>query len=217
MPIMPDATLLAAGRMIKLTQQRELSPYVWCIRTKRDDWLFGLLSLRPRRFLSTFSHHLIIFRRAAARRCICRQAAHPMRHVRDAFAGSPTARAGRQGKACKAQQSRFDRSRSLRRQPSSRDQPPVSHRRDCRSAGQALDARGPICLFRESLRVQSRSPCRRKKHWLCAKQRSGRHRHGTAANGHYFRCGKLLARVRHLEALQGTIDRDPDSFPSTGG
>ena len=61
--------------MIKLTQQRELSPYVWCIRTKRDDWLFGLLSLRPRRFLSTFSHHLIIFRRAAARRCICRQAA----------------------------------------------------------------------------------------------------------------------------------------------
>jgi len=187
MPIMPDATLLAAGRMIKLTQQRELSPYVWCIRTKRDDWLFGLLSLRPRRFLSTFSHHLIIFRRAAARRCICRQAAHPMRHVRDAFAGSPTARAGRQGKACKAQQSRFDRSRSLRRQPSSRDQPPVSHRRDCRSAGQALDARGPICLFRESLRVQSRSPCRRKKHWLCAKHRSNRHRLGTAANDHHFR------------------------------
>jgi len=23
--------------------------------------------------------------------------------------------------------------------------------------------------------------------------------------------------VRHLEALQGTIDRDPDSFPNTGG
>ena len=29
MPIMPDAALLAAGRMIKLTQQGELSPYVW--------------------------------------------------------------------------------------------------------------------------------------------------------------------------------------------
>jgi hypothetical protein len=29
MPIMSDAALLAAGRMIKLTQQHELSPFVW--------------------------------------------------------------------------------------------------------------------------------------------------------------------------------------------
>jgi hypothetical protein len=29
MPVMADAALLAPARMIKLTQQRELTPYVW--------------------------------------------------------------------------------------------------------------------------------------------------------------------------------------------
>ena len=52
-----------------------------------------LLSLRPRGFLSSLRHHLIVFRCAAARRCICRQATHPMRHVRDPLAGRPIPRA----------------------------------------------------------------------------------------------------------------------------
>jgi hypothetical protein len=51
-------------------------------------WLL-LLSLRPRGFLSKLRHHLIVFRPAATRRCICWQAAHPMRHVRDPLAGRP--------------------------------------------------------------------------------------------------------------------------------
>src|SRR5882724_8190680 len=67
-------------------------------------------------------------------------------------------------------------------------------RRDRLSGWQALDARDPYCLSSENLRVRSRSPCRRKKHWLCAKQRSGHRRHGTVANGHHFRCDKFLAR-----------------------
>jgi hypothetical protein len=55
--------------------------------------LLLLLSLGPRCFLSALSHHLIVLRRPAARRCICRQAAHPMRHVRYMFARGSTARA----------------------------------------------------------------------------------------------------------------------------
>jgi hypothetical protein len=39
-----------------------------------------LLSLRPRRFLSAVSHPCIIFRRAAPRRCICRQATYRVRY-----------------------------------------------------------------------------------------------------------------------------------------
>jgi hypothetical protein len=80
-----------------------------------------LLSLDPRRFLSALRHHLIVFRRPAARRCIRWQAAHPMRHVRHTLARGSTARAGHQRKAGKAQDSRFDCGRL---QPCSHDQPP---------------------------------------------------------------------------------------------
>ena len=47
----------------------------------------------PRGLLRSLRHKLIVFRRTAARRCICRQTAHPVRHVRDMLAGRPTARA----------------------------------------------------------------------------------------------------------------------------
>jgi len=52
--------------------------------TKEPVSLFRLLllSLRPRRFLSTLSHPRVIFWRTTARRCICRQSAHPMRDIR---------------------------------------------------------------------------------------------------------------------------------------
>jgi hypothetical protein len=56
--------------------------------------LFGLLSLRPRCFLSALSHHRIVFGRAAPRRCISRQAAYPRRHVRDPLAGRSITHAG---------------------------------------------------------------------------------------------------------------------------
>jgi hypothetical protein len=47
----------------------------------------------------------------------------------------------------------------------------------------------------------------------CAKQRSGRHRHGTVANGHHFLRDNFLARGPASRSLRETIDRDPDSFP----
>jgi hypothetical protein len=56
--------------------------------------LFGLVSLRPRRFLSALRHPCIVFRCAPPRRGICRQAAHPIRHIRDMFARRSAARAG---------------------------------------------------------------------------------------------------------------------------
>src|SRR6266403_5171534 len=49
-------------------------------------------------------------------------------------------------------------------------QPPVTpRRRDCRSGRKALDARGLLCLFRESRRARFRSPFRRKTGWLCVR------------------------------------------------
>src|SRR5467141_4216336 len=51
-------------------------------------------------------------------------------------------------------------------------QPPVTpRRRDCRSGRKALDARGLLCLFRESRRARFRSPFRRKTGWLCVRQK----------------------------------------------
>ena len=117
-------------------------------RTGKDDCYFGCccstFGLAASRFAINASYSGVPRRGGAS----AGRPPHPMRHVRDPLAGSPTARAGRQGKACKAQESRFDRGRSLRLQLSSHDQPPVSpYRRDCRSTGRALDARGPALPF----------------------------------------------------------------------
>ncbi len=63
-----------------------------------------LLCLRSRRFLGPFGHPCIIFRRAAPRRCICRQATYRVWHkIADMHA---TAR--RQRQDGKAKKRRFD-------------------------------------------------------------------------------------------------------------
>jgi hypothetical protein len=73
--------------------------------------LLGLLrlSFRPRRLLGPLHHKRIVFRRATARGCIRRQAAHPRRHVRDMLAYGPTSSARGEREDCKAEERQFNR------------------------------------------------------------------------------------------------------------
>ena len=70
------------------------------------------------------------------------------------------------------------------------------YRRECRSAGQALDARGPLCLFRENLRALFWSRFRRKTRWLCVRRKRVHRRRDRATIGRRSRCGKSRAGDR---------------------
>ena len=73
--------------------------------------LLGLLrlSFRPRRLLGPLRHKRIVFRRATARGCIRRQAAHPRRHVRDMLPYGSTSCARGEREDCKAEERQFNR------------------------------------------------------------------------------------------------------------
>jgi len=66
-------------------------------------------------------------------------------------------------------------------------------RPDCRSAGQVLDARGPLCLFLESLRARFWSPFRRKTRWPCVRRKHVHRRRDTATIDRRSRCYKSCA------------------------
>src|SRR5258708_10484206 len=92
-------------------------------------------------------------------------------------------------------------------------QPPVTpRRRDCRSGRKALDARGLLCLFRESLRDRFWSPFRRMTRWLCAGQRRGHRCRDRATIGRRSHCGKSRAGDLTSLASAGPTNGDPHSF-----
>jgi hypothetical protein len=65
--------------MIKLTETREITPYLWCIARGAVSLfrLLLLLSLRSLRFLSALGHPCIVFGRPPARRRTSRSRTAP--------------------------------------------------------------------------------------------------------------------------------------------
>ena len=135
----------------------------------------------PRGLLRSLRHKLIVFRRTAARQCICRQTAQCGMSATCSPAVRPLVHDDSDEHASRVRMTR----------------PLVSpYRRECRSAGQALDARGPLCLFRESRRARFWSPFRRKPGWLCVRRKHVHRRHDRATIGRHSRYGKSRAGDR---------------------
>jgi hypothetical protein len=85
-------------------------------------------------------------------------------------------------------------------------------RRDCRSAGQVLDARGPLCLFLESLRARFWSPFRRKTRWPCVRRKHVHRRRDRATIDRRSRCYKSCAGARTSLASAESTNAGAHSF-----